>query len=166
MLDIAYRINKDEIWAVDGDHVWIIRHNDGCSVEEFKQTYTTRFPDDKIVAVAFNPVRHVPIVLTSGVYDDADNSIIVHPTLYRFIIYNQTEVLQGYTTIEDGVPQGGTIQCIRRVYSPAPTTSASPTMVSVTLFRSMSCIWLVTANLTSSSILFVSFSRPPQCLNV
>ena len=35
--DLAYKIDTDEIWAVDGIGVYIIDHMNNCSVKEFNQ---------------------------------------------------------------------------------------------------------------------------------
>jgi len=37
VLDLAYKIDADEIWAVDGTAVYRIDHNNGCAVNEFPQ---------------------------------------------------------------------------------------------------------------------------------
>ena len=78
------------------------------------------------MSIAFNPVQHVPIVLTAGVFD-ANGAVVSLPTLYRFILANGTEVFQATTNITDGPPQGGTLQCKRIVFSPSPTF-APPTL--------------------------------------
>ena len=89
------------------------------------QDFTTRFPQERLVGIVFNPVKHVPIVLTSGVFDSTGD-VVTYPTLYRFILANGTEVFQGTTNITDGTPRGGTLQCKRKVFSPSPTL-APPT---------------------------------------
>ena len=37
VLDLAYKIDADEIWAVDGAEVYIINHKNNCRVKTFKQ---------------------------------------------------------------------------------------------------------------------------------
>ena len=111
ILDIAYRINRDEIWAINSTGIFIIDHNNGCeNIKEFSQDFLERFPEERFASIGFNPVEHVPIVLTAGVYDNG-GGVITPPTLYRFIIANGTEVLQGPTNITDGIPQAG--KCIQ-----------------------------------------------------
>ena len=90
------------------------------------QDFTTRFPEERIVSIVFNPVQHVPIVLTAGVFD-ANGAVLSFPTLYRFILANGTEVFQATTNITNGAPAGGTLQCKRNVFSPSPTF-ATPTL--------------------------------------
>ena len=148
VLDIAYKVDSGTIWAVNGNGMHIIDHNNDCKVDEFPQVghlfrhvrkrqvhprnttlnlfffvsqdYTTRFPQDKLVGIVFNPVTHVPIVLTAGVFD-ANGAVLSFPTLYRFILANGTEVFQATTNITDGAPVGGTLMCKRKVFSPSPT---------------------------------------------
>ena len=37
VLDLAYKIDSDEIWAVDGTEVYIIDHKNNCRVKTFNQ---------------------------------------------------------------------------------------------------------------------------------
>ena len=37
VLDLAYKIDDDEIWAVDGTTLYIINHKNNCSVKTFNQ---------------------------------------------------------------------------------------------------------------------------------
>ena len=126
VIDLAYKIDSNEIWAVTGEAMYSIALDGSEDVKEFPQTFTERHPEESLVGIAFNPVQHTPIVLTSGVFDST-GAVVSYPTLYRFILANGTEVWQGTTNITGGTPRGGTLQCKRIVFSPSPTF-APPTL--------------------------------------
>ena len=57
VIDLAYKIDSNEIWAVTGEAMYSIALDGSEDVKEFPQTFTERHPEERLVGIALNPVQ-------------------------------------------------------------------------------------------------------------